>query len=34
MFAAHALIFGIALSLVGGPTATMFSEMFCKARHP
>jgi MFS family permease len=28
MFIGHVLIFGIALSLAGGPTAAMFSEMF------
>ncbi|MDN5759875.1 MAG: MHS family MFS transporter, partial [Tomitella sp.] len=28
MLIAHVLIFGIALSLAGGPTAAMFSEMF------
>jgi metabolite-proton symporter len=28
MLVAHILIFGIALSLAGGPTAAMFSEMF------
>ena len=28
MFLGHVLIFGFALSLAGGPTAAMFSEMF------
>ena len=28
MFIGHVLIFGVALSLAGGPTAAMFSEMF------